>query len=157
MGFAVRGWSRTTKAIEGVATFAGPEGLAAFLAGTAILVCLLPLTPATRGILDARPVRAACPRGRALINLGRGAHLVEQDLLDALDRGHLAHASLDCFADEPLPPGHPFWRHPRIDVTPHVASFALPGERRRGVFGQSAPPGAGPAPCATWSTAARGY
>ncbi|MFL5332410.1 MAG: 2-hydroxyacid dehydrogenase [Geminicoccaceae bacterium] len=132
MDFAVRGWSRASKEIDGVATFAGPEGLAGFLAGTAILVCLLPLTPATRGILDAG-LFAGLPEGARLINLGRGAHLVEQDLLDALDRGDLAHASLDCFAEEPLPPGHPFWRHPRIDITPHVASFADPESAAEGV------------------------
>jgi glyoxylate/hydroxypyruvate reductase len=132
MDFAVRGWGRASKESDGVATFAGPEGLAGFLAGTAILVCLLPLTPATRGILDAG-LFAGLPEGARLINLGRGAHLVEQDLLDALDRGDLAHASLDCFAEEPLPPGHPFWRHPRIDITPHAASFADPESAAEGV------------------------
>ena len=88
-----------------------------------------------------------------MINLGRGAHLVEPDLLDALDRGHLAHASLDCFAEEPLPPGHPFWRHPRIDVTPHVASFARPGERRRRACRTICAAWSRACPCATWSTA----
>ena len=132
MGFAVRGWSRSAKAIEGVATFAGPEELTPFLAGTAILVCLLPLTPATRGIMDAR-LFAGLPRGARVINLGRGAQLVERDLLEALDSGHLAHASLDCFAEEPLPLGHPFWSHPRVDVTPHVASFSLPDSAAAGV------------------------
>ena len=131
-GFTVRGWSRTRRELAGVATFAGPEELAEFLAGTAILVCLLPLTDRTRGILDAG-LLAGLPPGARLINLGRGQHLVEQDLIDALDRGHLAHASLDCFAGEPLPPEHPFWRHPLIDVTPHVASFALPESAADGV------------------------
>ena len=132
MGFAVRGWSRSERTIEGVATFAGAGGLAPFLAGTSILVCLLPLTPETRGILDAR-LFAGLPAGARVINLGRGAQLVEPDLLDALDRGQLAHARLDCFTEEPLPPGHPFWRHPRIDVTPHIASFALPDSAALGV------------------------
>ena len=132
MGFAVRGWSRSPKAIEGIATFAGPDGLAPFLAGTAILVCLLPLTPETRGIMDAH-LLAGLPTGARLINVGRGAQLVERDLIDALDRGHLAHASLDCVAEEPLPPGHPFWSHPRIDITPHVASFSLPDSAAEGV------------------------
>ena len=131
-GFAVRGWSRTPRSLEGVATFAGPGELAQFLAGTAILVGLLPLTGQTRGIIDAR-LLAGLPKDARLINLGRGAHLVERDLIDALDTGHLAHASLDCFADEPLPPDHPFWRHPLIDVTPHVASFALPESAAEGV------------------------
>ena len=131
-GFAVRGWSRSRRRIEGVASFAGPDELPDFLAASAILVCLLPLTDGTRGILDAR-LLAALPRGARLINLGRGAHLVERDLLSALDSGQLTHASLDCFATEPLPPGHPFWRHPLIDVTPHVASFALPESAAAGV------------------------
>ena len=131
-GFAVRGWSRTRRELDGVASFAGPDELGPFLAESAILVCLLPLTARTRGILDGA-LLARLPQGARLINLGRGAHLVEQDLIDALDTGHLAHASLDCFADEPLPPAHPFWRHPLIDVTPHVASFALPDSAAAGV------------------------
>lgn len=124
-GFAVRGWSRGAKTIEGAACFAGEEGLAPFLAETDILVCLLPLTTATRGILNAA-LFAALPRGARLVNLARGGHLVEPDLLDALNRGRLAHASLDVFQDEPLPPEHPFWRHPLIDVTPHAASYGRP-------------------------------
>ena len=131
-GFTVRGWSRTPKALPGVASFAGADGLAAFLAGTEILVCLLPLTEATRGILDDR-LFAALPPGARLINVGRGAHLVEADLIDALERGRLAHATLDCFAEEPLPAAHPFWRHPRIDVTPHVAAYADPDSAAAGV------------------------
>jgi glyoxylate/hydroxypyruvate reductase A len=124
-GFAVRGWSRSTRTIDGVACFAGETGLEPFLAETDILVCLLPLTETTRGILDNR-VFERLPEGARLINVARGAHLVEADLLAALDRGHLAHASLDVFGEEPLPAGHPFWRHPRIDVTPHAASYGLP-------------------------------
>lgn len=124
-GFAVRGWSRSAKELPGVACFAGADGLGPFLEATAILVCLLPLTPGTRGILDAG-LLARLPRGARLVNVARGAHLVEADLIDALDRGHLAHASLDVFADEPLPRDHPFWRHPRVDVTPHAAAYGLP-------------------------------
>lgn len=124
-GFAVRGWSRTMKDLDGVACFAGADGLGDFLAGTAILVCLLPLTADTRGILDAR-LFARLPAGARVINVARGGHLVDADLIDALDRGHLAHASLDAFVTEPLPGDHPFWRHPLIDVTPHAASFGLP-------------------------------
>jgi glyoxylate/hydroxypyruvate reductase A len=124
-GFTVRGWSRSPRELSGGTAFAGADGLEAFLAGTDVLVCLLPLTSATRGILDAR-LLAGLPLGARLVNVGRGAHLVEADLLAALDGGRLAHASLDCFAEEPLPPGHPFWSHPRIDVTPHVAAFADP-------------------------------
>lgn len=124
-GFTVRGWSRSAKELPGCKTFAGAHGLAPFLAGSDILVCLLPLTDATRGILDAR-MFAGLPDSARLINVGRGAHLVEPDLLAALDGGRLAHASLDCFAEEPLPPGHPFWAHPLIDITPHIAAFADP-------------------------------
>lgn len=125
-GFAVRGWSRTEKAIEGVRCFAGAAQLGTFLAETAILVCLLPLTEETRGILDAR-LFERLPQGARLVNVARGAHLVEADLIAALDRGHLAHASLDVMVQEPLPPKHPFWRHPRIDLTPHTASYGQPG------------------------------
>ena len=124
-GFNVRGWSRTEKEIEGVETFAGEAGLAAFLERTEILVCLLPLTPETEGILGAR-LFARLPKGARLVNLARGRHLVEQDLLDALDSGHLAHATLDVFREEPLPKEHPFWRHPRVTITPHSASYSLP-------------------------------
>jgi glyoxylate/hydroxypyruvate reductase len=125
-GFTVCGWSRGCRAaVPGLEAFAGPGELGAFLAGTGVLVCLLPLTEATRGILDAQ-LLAQLPAGARLVNVARGAVLVEGDLIDALDRGHLAHASLDCFAEEPLPPDHPFWRHPLVDVTPHVAAFADP-------------------------------
>ena len=124
-GFAVRGWSRSPKALDGVACFAGAAGLTDFLAGTAILVCLLPLTAGTRGILNAE-LFARLPAGARVINVARGAHLVDVDLIAALDSGHLAHASLDAFVTEPLPEDHPFWRHPLIDVTPHAASFGLP-------------------------------
>jgi glyoxylate/hydroxypyruvate reductase A len=124
-GFTVRGWSRTAKAVAGVACFAGVADLPEFLAGTSILVCLLPLTADTEGILDAA-LFAQLPQGARLVNVARGRHLVEADLIEALDRGQLAHASLDVFRDEPLPPEHPFWRHPAIDVTPHAASYGLP-------------------------------
>lgn len=131
-GFTVRGWSRTRKTIEGVRSFAGDDDLGPFLAETAILVCLLPLTDATRGILNAA-LFARLPRGARLINVARGGHLVEPDLIDALDRGHLAHASLDVFGEEPLPADHPFWRHPAIDITPHAASYSLPESAADGV------------------------
>jgi len=120
-GFTVRGWARTPKQIEGVACFAGLERLRDFAAETDILICLLPLTPETRGILDRRLFRML-PRGAKIINVGRGDHLVEQDLLDTLASGQIGGATLDVFAREPLPPEHPFWSHLRILVTPHVAS-----------------------------------
>lgn len=125
LNFDVVGWSRTPKSLAGMQSFAGREGLRPFLAQTQILVCLLPLTPETRGILS-RATFAQLPRGACVINLARGAHLVEDDLLQALDSGHLAGAALDVFAREPLAPGHPFWRHPKVVVTPHVATIATP-------------------------------
>jgi glyoxylate/hydroxypyruvate reductase len=125
LGFDVAGWSRTEKPVPGVATFAGADGLDRLLARSEIVVCLLPLTPATRGILDARAF-ARMPQGAAIVNAGRGGHVVEADLLAALDSGQLSGAVLDVFEDEPLPPTHPFWRHPRVIVTPHVAAETHP-------------------------------
>jgi glyoxylate/hydroxypyruvate reductase A len=122
VGFRVAGWSRRAHRLKGIDGYAGAEGLLPFLARTDILVCLLPLTPATRGILDAG-LFARLPKGAAVINLARGGHLVESDLVAALDSGHLSGASLDVFETEPLPPAHPFWGHTRIVVTPHIASL----------------------------------
>jgi len=124
-GFEVAGWSRTAKTIDGVETFHGAQGLAAFLGRTEILVCMLPLTPDTAGILDAT-LFAALPAGASLINCARGGHLVEDDLSPALDAGRLAAATLDVFAHEPLAGDHPFWDDPRICVTPHIASISDP-------------------------------
>jgi glyoxylate/hydroxypyruvate reductase len=124
--FTVRGWSRTTKRVEGVAVHAGVSGLDAFLDGIDILVCLLPLTAETEGIL-ARPLFDRLAMGTRLVNVARGRHLVEADLLAALGEGRVAHATLDVFREEPLPEGHPFWAHPKITVTPHAASYSLPG------------------------------
>lgn len=121
-GYACSGWNRSYKEIAGVRCFAGAESLQSFLAQCDILICLLPLTDATRGILNAR-LLAALPRGASVINVGRGAQLVAQDLLAALDSGHLSHAILDVTEPEPLPGDHPFWRHPRILLTPHIASM----------------------------------
>ena len=127
IGYAVRGWSRNPKddLPAGIEAFHGDAARADFLAGCDTLVCLLPLTDATRGVLDAG-LFAQLPTGARLVNVGRGAHLVEADLLAALDRGQVASAVLDAFVQEPLPPDHPFWRHPRITVTPHVASRTRP-------------------------------
>jgi glyoxylate/hydroxypyruvate reductase A len=124
-GFATRGWSRSAKSIDGLQCFAGPEALDAFLDGVEILVCLLPLTAETRGILNAGLFGKLAP-GAGLINVGRGAHLVESDLIPALDSGQLAAASLDAMSVEPLPEGHPFWKHPRIFLTPHLAADVDP-------------------------------
>lgn len=124
-GFSLSGWSRTTKDIPGVVCHAGADTLEFFLNQCDILICLLPLTDETKGILG-RHTLAALPRGAALINVGRGAHLDQQALLDALDSGHLSAAVLDVCVPEPLPAPHPFWRHPRILMTPHIASMTQP-------------------------------
>ncbi len=125
LGFDVAGWSRTERKLAGIPSFHGADGLAALLGRSEILVCLLPLTRETEGILDAR-LFARLPRGAAIVNCARGGHLVEADLLAALDSGQLSAAVLDVFREEPLPQQHPFWRHPRILVTPHVAAATHP-------------------------------
>jgi glyoxylate/hydroxypyruvate reductase A len=125
MGFAVSGWSRTPRQLENVAGFHGDAGFAEFMSRADILICLLPLTPATRGILN-RKTLAMLPAGAYVINAARGDHLVEEDLLEALEIGHLSGACLDVFRREPLPADHPFWGHPRISVTPHIASLTYP-------------------------------
>jgi len=124
-GYAVRGWSRTAKSLPNVRTFTGADELPALLADTDILVNLLPLTPATRDLLDIR-LFERLPRGARLIHAGRGEQLVEDHLLQALADGRLAGATLDVFKEEPLPPAHPFWSHPRIRITPHCASYSTP-------------------------------
>lgn len=121
LNFRVAGWSRTPKTIAGVETRAGEAGLDATLAGAEILVLLLPLTPATENLMDAGRL-ARLPAGAVVINPGRGALIDDAALLAALDAGQLSHATLDVFRTEPLPPDHPFWGHPKVTVTPHVAS-----------------------------------
>jgi len=125
IGFAVAGWRRTAKKIAGIDSYAGRDRLPAFLERTDILVCTLPLTPSTEGILNRR-VFERLPEGAYLINVARGRHLVEADLLAALEQGHLSGACLDVFREEPLPESHPFWTHPRITVTPHISSLTFP-------------------------------
>ncbi|MBI5580267.1 MAG: glyoxylate/hydroxypyruvate reductase A [Deltaproteobacteria bacterium] len=125
LGFQVSGWSRTPKHVEGITAWAGPDAMEEFLAQANVLVCLLPLTRATQGILNSRTF-TRLPEGAYLINAARGEHLVEADLLAALDSGHLSGACLDVFREEPLPESHPFWSHPRITVTPHSASLTDP-------------------------------
>jgi glyoxylate/hydroxypyruvate reductase A len=123
--YRLMGWSRSPKSIEGVESFSGPDGLVAMLPQCDVLVCLLPLTDETRGILNAK-LFAALPKSAVVINAARGGHLVESDLLDALEGGHLRGASLDVFATEPLPADHPLWHHPKVRVTPHVAGVTHP-------------------------------
>lgn len=130
-GFRVRGWSRSARALDGVATFAGTAAFEAFLDGTEILVCLLAATPETAGIINAATL-AKLPRGACVVNAARGSHVVLPDLIAALDAGHVAAATLDVFDTEPLPLESPAWTHPRILVTPHVAS--TPDKRARGAF-----------------------
>ena len=120
-GYRVLGWSRGAASAEGVPVHCGDAALPPLLAQAQIVVNLLPLTPATHGLFDAQTL-AQLPRGASLVNLARGAHVVEADLLAALDRGHLHHAVLDVFATEPLPPAHAFWSHPSVTVLPHVAA-----------------------------------
>jgi len=124
-GFDCAGWSRSRHSLDGVRCFAGTEELPSFLARTQILVCLLPLTDETRGVLSAA-LFAQLAHGAQLVHVGRGPHLVHDDLLAALASGQIADAILDVTDPEPLPPGHPFWQHPNIWLTPHIASMTQP-------------------------------
>lgn len=121
LNFDVAGWSRRPKQIAGVACHAGEDGLAAVLARSEILVLLLPHTPATENILDGEAL-ARLPDGAVILNPGRGALIDDAALLAALDAGRVAHATLDTFRVEPLPGDHPYWTHPQVTVTPHIAS-----------------------------------
>ncbi|MCX7683877.1 MAG: glyoxylate/hydroxypyruvate reductase A [Acetobacteraceae bacterium] len=125
LGFPVAGWSRRPKSLPGIACHHGPDGFEAVLRQADILVCLLPLTPATRGILDARAF-ALLPRGAFLLNAARGGHVVQGDLLAALESGQIAGAALDVTEPEPLPPDSPLWTHPKVVLTPHAASVTIP-------------------------------
>ena len=122
LGFETVGWSRSAKAVPNVTTYAGEAEFGDFLKGTEILVCLLPLTRHTRGILNANTFNRLA-RGASIINAARGQHLVDNDLLSALDSGQIANATLDVFHIEPLPTEHPFWTNPKITITPHIASM----------------------------------
>ena len=122
--FPVLGWSRTPKSLPGVRCFAGEQQFGDFLAATRILVCLLPLTPQTEGIMNARNL-SRMMEGGYVINVARGGHLVDADLIALLDSGRLAGASLDVFRTEPLPAEHPFWEHPKITLTPHTSARTL--------------------------------
>jgi glyoxylate/hydroxypyruvate reductase A len=123
-GMPVRGYSRSARQIDGVTTFAGAAQFDAFLDGVKVLVNLLPHTPDTGDVLNQRTF-SKLAKGAYLINVARGGHLVEQDLLEALASGQLAAATLDVFREEPLPPDHLFWQEPRITITPHVSALTL--------------------------------
>jgi D-3-phosphoglycerate dehydrogenase/glyoxylate/hydroxypyruvate reductase A len=123
LGYEVAAWVRRERDLPGVQVFSGADGLHRLLARSDILVCTLPLTADTRGLLDAATLRRL-PRGAYLVNVGRGEHLVEADLRVLLDEGHLGGAALDVFEREPPKPEHWIWRHPRVLVTPHVAAQA---------------------------------
>ncbi|MRD46992.1 glyoxylate/hydroxypyruvate reductase A [Caenimonas koreensis DSM 17982] len=125
--YPVLGWSRTPKDVPGVRSFTGHEQFNDFLRATRILVCLLPLTDETRDIMNSQTLSLLQPGGY-VINVARGAHLVDEDLVALLDSGHLAGAALDVFRTEPLPAGHAFWKHPKITVTPHTSARTLRDE-----------------------------
>lgn len=134
-GFPVRGWSRTAKQAAGVQCFSGADGLNEFLSGTRVLVCMLALTPDTANLLD-RSRLSMLPQGAYLINVARGAHVAEPDLLALVRSGHIAGAALDVFRNEPLPAPHPFWDEPRITITPHISALTIRTESIRQMVGK---------------------
>lgn len=123
-GFPLRAWSRSPKSLAGVESFHGEEGLDGFLGSSRIVVCMLPLTEETTHILN-RSNMMKMPKGAYIINVGRGAHISEPDLLPLIKSGHIAGATLDVFRNEPLPAQHPFWQEPRITITPHISALTL--------------------------------
>ncbi len=125
--FPVNGWSRAPKTVDSVRCFSGADGFKDFLAASRVLVCLLPLTADTRDVMN-RDTLSQLQPGGYVINVARGAHLVDDDLLALLDSGHLAGATLDVFRTEPLPAYHPFWTHTKITVTPHTSARTLRSE-----------------------------
>ena len=135
--FPVLGWSRSPKQMAGVRCVSGQEGFNEFLAATRVLVNLLPLTPETQGIMNRDTLARLLP-GAYVINVARGAHLVEEDLLALIDAGHVAGATLDVFRTEPLPAGHPFWGHPKITLTPHTSARTLRDESIAQIAGKIA-------------------
>ncbi|MCR8548102.1 glyoxylate/hydroxypyruvate reductase A [Salipiger sp. P9] len=130
LGFPVTGWSRRAKSVDGITCQFGPDGLVKALKSAEILVLLLPDTPATQNLLDAETL-ALLPRGAAIVNPGRGPLIDDAALIAALDAGQIGHATLDVFRTEPLPAGHPFWAHPRVTVTPHIAAATRTGSAAR--------------------------
>ncbi|TDL75996.1 glyoxylate/hydroxypyruvate reductase A [Palleronia sediminis] len=155
LGFPVSGWSNSPKSIPGVTSATGRDGLDRTLAGADIVVTLLPLTPDTECLLDAGRLAAMRP-GAVLVNPGRGGLVDDAALIAALDRGHLGHATLDAFRTEPLPEDHPFWHHPRVTVTPHIASATRP-ETAAGVIAENIRRGEAGAPLLHLVDRDRGY
>jgi glyoxylate/hydroxypyruvate reductase A len=135
--FPVNGWSRTAKQVPGVRCFHGADGFHDFLAASRVLVSVLPATPETRDIIN-RDTMSRLQPGGYLINVARGAQLVEEDLLALLESGHMAGAALDVFRTEPLPAGHPFWAHPQISITPHSAALTIRSESIAQIVGKIA-------------------
>ena len=135
--FPVLGWSRTAKTIDGVHCYAGQAQFNDFLAATRVLVCLMPLTPETTNIMN-RDTLSRLKPGAFVINVARGAHLVEEDLLALLETGQVAGATLDVFRSEPLPVGHAFWAHPKIAITPHTSARTLREETIAQIAGKIA-------------------
>ena len=133
--FPVMGWSQSAKALAGIRCFSGKEGLKEFLNATRILVCLLPLTPETESILNRETLGRLLPGGY-VVNVARGGHLVDDDLIALIDSGHLAGATLDVFRTEPLPAVHPFWKHPKITVTPHTSARTVRDESVQQIVGK---------------------
>jgi glyoxylate/hydroxypyruvate reductase A len=133
--FSVNGYSRSAKDLPGIRCFSGAQGLSGFLAASRVLVNLMPLTPETENILN-QSTLSQLPKGGYLINVARGKHLVEEDLIALIDSGHLAGDTLDVFRTEPLPAEHPFWRHPKITVTPHTSARTLRDESIAQIVGK---------------------
>jgi glyoxylate/hydroxypyruvate reductase len=133
--FPVSGWSRSPKRIDGVAGYSGADQLGEFLDGCQVLVCLLPLTNDTRDIMRLETL-SRLKSGGYVINVARGAHLVDEDLIALMDQGHLAGATLDVFRKEPLPAEHPFWHHPKIRITPHTSARTLRSESIQQIVGK---------------------
>src|SRR6202012_1305326 len=131
LGFPVSGWSRTRKSVRDIESYAGQDEFEAFLRVSDFLICLLPLTHETRGVLNAKTF-AMLPDGAYVINVARGGHLIEADVIAAIDSGHLAGATLDVFETEPLPETSPLWSHPKITVTPHIAAISDPRVMEKG-------------------------
>jgi glyoxylate/hydroxypyruvate reductase A len=132
-GYPVAGWVRGSRSHEGIEVFAGKERLKDFLARSRVVINVLPLTAETQGILDASAF-SAMPAGAYVVNIGRGPHVVDDDLIAALDSGQLAGAMLDVFREEPLPAQHPYWRHPKVIVTPHAAAPTIVDAAERQVI-----------------------